>query len=238
MLPLSDVEKPDRTPIFNWLIIAANIAVWVFIQGAMFDESTFLQSVCDWSFVPNAARELSQIAEWQFCRDYPRAPLLTAITAMFLHGGWGHIISNLWFLHIFGDNVEDRWGHLRYLFFYLLCGVAGTVMQFMMNPTSEIPNLGASGAISGISGAYLVFFPHHRVRTLFIFGFFWRIFELRAWFMLLYWLAFQVLGVLAPSAGNSGGVAYGAHLGGFAMGVFLALLTRGPQRRRRQTQWI
>ncbi len=151
-------------------------------------------------------------------------------TSMFLHGGWLHLISNMWFLWIFGDNVEDVLGKARYIVFYLLCGLAAALTHFAVEPGSTLPVLGASGAIAGVLGAYLVLFPGARVVTLVPVFFFLQIMELPAFLILGYWFVLQILAVSVAGLGpSSGGTAWWAHVGGFLTGVVLVLVMR-PRR--------
>jgi len=164
----------------------------------------------------------------------PQRALLPFFSAMFLHGGWMHLIGNMWFLWIFGDNVEDRVGHLRYLALYLCCGLAGSVMYVLLSLESSVPSLGASGAIAGVMGAYLITYPRARVMTLIpIFIFFTRV-EIPAYLILVYWFLLQFLSGVASInvPDQTGGVAWFAHVGGFAAGIPLMLILR-PARRAR-----
>lgn len=147
--------------------------------------------------------------------------LVTLLTSMFLHGGIAHVLGNMLFLHIFGDNLEDRLGHIGYLIYYLVSGVAGSVAQIWADPSSTIPMLGASGAIAGLMGGYLVLFPRHRIDVLIPWGFWFEELTLPAWTMLIYWIIFQVFGSLGSLGVDGGGIAYMAHVGGFAAGVVL-----------------
>ena len=165
--------------------------------------------------------------------------LLPFFTSMFLHGGWMHLIGNMWFLWIFGDNVEDRVGHLRYLFLYLCCGLAGAVTYVYFSLQSSVPSLGASGAIAGVMGAYLVTFPRARVLTLVPIFFFLTTVEIPAFLILIYWFLLQFLngvGSIALAEQGGGGVAWFAHVGGFLAGIPLMLLLR-PRRRFRSPAW-
>jgi membrane associated rhomboid family serine protease len=147
------------------------------------------------------------------------------ITSMFLHGGWLHLLGNLWFLWVFGNNVEDSMGHARFVVFYLLCGVAAAAVQVAVNPGSVVPMVGASGAISGVMGAYIMLYPRVRVHM-----FTWIIIPFRfvmpAWLMLGYWFLLQVIGGLPTLQAESGGVAFWAHVGGFVAGMLLIWLFR------------
>jgi membrane associated rhomboid family serine protease len=151
--------------------------------------------------------------------------VLTPLTMMFLHGGWMHVLGNCLFLWVFGNNIEDSMGHFRFLAFYLICGFAAAAAHILVAPTSPIPTVGASGAISGILGAYLILYPRVRVRMLFIFIIFFRVFRIPAWLVLLYWFAMQVLSglpeLMRVRSDVSSGVAFWAHVGGFVAGVFL-----------------
>jgi membrane associated rhomboid family serine protease len=150
------------------------------------------------------------------------------LTSMFLHGGWFHLIGNMWFLWVFGNNVEDSMGHVRFLAFYLLCGVAAAATQTFMNPSSPIPMVGASGAISGVMGAYIVLYPRVRVHMLVFLGIFITRIVVPAYLMLGYWFVLQLLGGgLASEEG--GGVAFWAHAGGFLAGAILIHVFRDPE---------
>ncbi len=156
------------------------------------------------------------------------------ITSMFLHGGWMHVLGNMLFLWVFGDNVEDILGHWKYLIFYLLCGLAAGVAQLLMDPTSRVPMLGASGAIAGVMGAYLAKFPRSRVVMLTWFLFIFT-FDLPAWVMLIYWFALQLFGGYGSlTSATQGGTAFFAHVGGFIAGIGLIYLMGARQRYWRQ----
>jgi membrane associated rhomboid family serine protease len=153
-------------------------------------------------------------------------------TSMFVHGGWLHVLGNMWFLWIFGDNVEDILGHEKYLIFYLTCGVAAAVTQVYFNLDSQVPMIGASGAIAGVMGAYMIKFPHSRIRTL-VFMLFIFFIDVPAWFMLIYWFAVQFfsgIGSIAQNTANTGGTAFFAHVGGFLTGMLLINLLGTRQR--------
>jgi membrane associated rhomboid family serine protease len=165
--------------------------------------------------------------------------LENVLTSMFLHANWLHVAGNMLFLWVFGDNVEDILGHGKYLLFYLLCGVAAGFAQVLFDPFSRLPIVGASGAIAGVMGAYLVKFPRSRVRMFFFFLFFFR-FELPAWFMLAYWFALQILGGFGGMTETSqGGTAFFAHVGGFVAGIALIHLMGARTRfsRRKDLYW-
>jgi membrane associated rhomboid family serine protease len=226
MFPVND-ENPTRGPApINIIIIILNFIVFA-LQVFYGD-----QFVLRWAFTP------ARLSAFLNGSEDPQV-LLTLFSAMFMHGSIAHILGNMLFLWIFGDNIEDQFGHLRYLIFYLLCGIIATFAQYGIDPSSPIPNLGASGAIAGVLGAYLLMFPRARV-NLFVWplsvalAIFTRSPYLRlpAWLMLGLWFAMQVLlGVEGLSTMGEGGVAFWAHVGGFVAGVVLALFFR-PSRRR------
>jgi membrane associated rhomboid family serine protease len=160
------------------------------------------------------------------------AALVPLFTSMFLHGGWLHLIGNMWFLWIFGDNVEDTLGSVRYFFFYLLCGLGAGIVHWLSQPASPVPTVGASGAIAGVLGAYAVLFPGARVLTLVPVFFVIQLVEVPAILLLALWFLLQLLtGAVAPLHGTSGGVAWGAHVGGFLLGLLAVLFFR-PSRVR------
>ncbi|MEN3335027.1 MAG: hypothetical protein V7641_4392 [Blastocatellia bacterium] len=170
----------------------------------------------------------------------PEAPgpspiYLTLLTAMFMHGGWMHILGNMLYLWIFGDNIEDNFGHVKFVIFYLICGFAASFAQIAAAPSSPIPSLGASGAIAGVLGAYLVMFPRNRVRNIVFLGFFITTIELPAVIVLGFWIVIQIFSQYTASfshTAESGGVAYMAHIGGFATGLLLSFIFRNRQTRR------
>jgi membrane associated rhomboid family serine protease len=158
-----------------------------------------------------------------------KANQITWITHMFLHSGWLHLIGNMWFLWIFGDNVEDSMGHARFVLFYLLCGLAAAGLQVAASPASPIPMVGASGAIGGVMGAYVMLYPRVRVHLLLWLGFYVTTVDVPAAFMLFYWFALQLLGGAVGMAAEGGGVAFWAHVGGFVAGMLLVLVFRDPE---------
>ena len=229
MFPVGDDNPTLRTPLVTIAIIVTVIAIWVFVQGAGFDEVTLATTVCDWGLVP---AELTRMREVGFA--VPIGPgmacviddlpinWLTPLLSMFLHGSWGHVLSNSLFLWVFGNNVEDVMGRLRFLAFYLICGFVASAAHVLVDGASPVPTVGASGAISGALGAYLLLYPRAPVRM-----FFPPIFLVRipAWLVLIWWFAIQFLSglpqLLAPAPTISGGIAVWAHIGGFAAGVLL-----------------
>ena len=230
MFPLRDENPTELTPIITFLLLVANVAAWLLLQGAG-SADALTASVCTYGAIPGEITgRLSEFGgidfgDGQTCAfgGIERGALFTS---MFMHGGWMHLIGNMWFLWIFGNNVEDSMGHIRYIVFYLLCGLAAGLAQVVANPGSPIPMVGASGAISGVMGGYLLLYPRVRVHTLFIVGLIF-VRALPAWFLLIYWFAIQVLsGAMTPADG--GGVAFWAHAGGFVAGLALIY----PFRRR------
>ncbi|HXH11403.1 MAG TPA: rhomboid family intramembrane serine protease [Alphaproteobacteria bacterium] len=164
--------------------------------------------------------------------------LFPLFTSMFLHGGWVHLLGNMLYLWIFGDNIEDRLGHARFLLFYLLCGLAAALAQIYLNPTSRIPMVGASGAIAGVLGGYLLLFPHSRVLALVPVFFFLHFIEIPAFVFLIFWFLMQFLSgaaSIAPTQETVGGVAWWAHIGGFVSGLALAYVF--PKRKRQVWSW-
>jgi membrane associated rhomboid family serine protease len=163
------------------------------------------------------------------CLTDPGRQVSNVFTSMFLHGSWMHLLGNMWFLWLFGNNIEDSMGRVRFVVFYLLCGVAAALTQVATGPASGIPMVGASGAISGVMGAYLLLYPRVRVYTLLPLGFFFTTIALPAWTMLLYWIGIQTLsGVVGLFGEERGGVAFWAHIGGFVAGILLVKLFARP----------
>lgn len=204
MIPLRDINPTRRFAFITYLLIAVNIAVFLLVD--VNDTS--------YALIPN---EISNGHR-----------LETLISAMFLHANLIHVGGNMLFLWIFGNNVEDRLGHILYLIFYLLAGIAGSLLQVLIDPTSTIPNVGASGAISGVLGAYLLWFPKARVVALVFLGIFITVLRFPAWIFIGYWAGLQIVlglaGLAASPGGQSGGVAYFAHIGGFLTGLTVGLL--------------
>lgn len=211
MIPLRDDIPHRRKPVVNYLLIAANVAVFG------------LQLVLGGSMEQFAALPRTIAHGHRF---------YTVFTSMFMHGGVFHILGNMWFLYIFGDNVEDTFGHLGYLLVYLVAGVCGTGLQILVSASSRIPMVGASGAISGVLGAYLVLYPRARVLTLLPIFIFIQLINIPAFVFLGFWIVVQLLsGFAAPRSG--GGVAFYAHIGGFGFGVLMGFLARLFRPRRR-----
>jgi membrane associated rhomboid family serine protease len=235
MIPISDENPTLRFPVVTVMLLIALGAVWVFVQHAGFDPIALAASTCNWGLVPGELTHRARVGlgiplgQGLSCvvDDDPRN-ILTPLTSMFLHGGWGHLLGNGLFLWVFGNNVEDSMGRGRFIVFYLLCGLAAAGAQIAINPASPVPMVGASGAISGVLGAYLILYPRVRVNVLFFFIIFFRVFQVPAWMMLLWWIGLQVLSGLPQLSSVrpdvSAGVAVWAHIGGFAAGVILIKL--------------
>jgi membrane associated rhomboid family serine protease len=231
MIPLGDEGTPPQRglPIVNLTIILVNILVFL-VQLRLGDSFTY-----GWSLIP---REITTgqdlIGNFQvpgidgtitLTADPLGNPYVTLLTSMFMHGGWLHIGSNMLFLFIFGDNVEDNMGHLKYLFFYLLCGFGADFTQiFLGGPDSIIPNLGASGAIAGVLASYLILFPQARIRALIFFGYFITITYVSAMIMIGIWILTQVASIFLQEDTAGGGVAFWAHIGGFIAGIVLTFV--------------
>lgn len=221
MIPLRDSTPSDTVPIVNYALIATNCLVFMFelSLGRHLDAFIF-----QYGLVP--ARFLDLLHSGQF----HAAAVLPMFTSMFLHGGWLHLLGNILFLYIFGDNVEDRFGHGWYLLFYLVAGLAAGATQTYFNSGSEMPMVGASGAIAGVLGSYVFMFPHAKVTTLIPIFFFFQIVELPAFLFLGIWFVMQAIsGLLSLGIGSdAGGVAWWAHIGGFAAGAVLFPFLRKP----------
>lgn len=206
MIPLRDTVRSRRFPLVNWIIILANAAA--FYYELRIGPPALNGFIHTWGLVPARFWVEPQV-EW-----------IALFSAMFLHGGWLHIVSNLWILFIFGDNVEDRMGGIKYLVFYLLSGVAAGLLQAFLLPESTVPMIGASGAIAGVLGAYLVLYPGARILSLVPILFIFTLIEIPAAFFLLFWFASQLFsGVLSLSGASGSGIAWWAHIGGFLFGM-------------------
>ena len=219
MIPLRDIIPSRTTPVVTIAIIAINAVAWVY--EIMMPEPVLHDFLREYGVVPAALRES------------------TFLTSMFLHGSWSHVIGNMWYLWIFGDNVEDRMGHGRFIAFYLLCGIGAALGHVWAEPTSFLPTIGASGAIAGVMGAYFVLYPRSRVLTLIPLIIFWDIIELPAILLLGFWFLMQLfsagaIAVTANTAG-SGGVAFVAHIAGFVLGMLGVFAFR---KRQPPVEWL
>ncbi len=220
MIPLKDENPSNTIPIVNVSLILANIFVFIYqyFVAPGGPSALFYQLGC----IPYEFSHISDIG--------PPALIpvpLTILSAMFVHGGLIHLISNMLFLWIFGDNVEDRLGHLRYLLFYLVCGIAASLSHIATNFDSQIPSIGASGAVAGVMGAYMFLFPKARIRTLMIWLIFIQVIRIPAIIILGYWILIQVLsGFVEYGAQSGSGIAWFAHIGGFVTGFLLIIMMK------------
>lgn len=235
MIPIGDENKTFRTPLVTYLLLLALLAVWLWIQGGGFNERTLAATVCNLGLVPGElTRQASvgtsvPIGPGLACVvDREAINLATPFTSMFLHGSWGHLLGNALFLWVFGNNVEDSMGRVRFLVFYVACGLAAAAAQVLVGPASPVPMVGASGAISGVLGGYLILYPKVRVKVLFIWVIFIQIIRIPAFLVLLWWIGYQVVLGLPQITSRSGepasGVAFWAHIGGFVAGMLLIKL--------------
>jgi membrane associated rhomboid family serine protease len=221
--PVRDDNPTRGTSLATIALIATNLAAWALVQGFGFDDERLAASVCRLGAIPGALLGTlprgTQVDLGGYVCALPAQPdWATVITSMFMHGSWPHILGNMWFLWLFGDNVEDVMGHARFALFYLLCGVAAFAAQALADSHSAMPMVGASGAIGGVLGAYARLYPRARVHVVGIFFVFIRRFVVPAAVVLGIWFLIQLLdGVLAPPA--AGGVAFWAHVGGFLTGL-------------------
>jgi membrane associated rhomboid family serine protease len=240
MFPYKDENPTYLTPLVTLAVIAVNVAVWLLIQGAG-TLPALPRSVCELGLIPGELLgrvppgHSVPVGPGVACVIGGQPNWVTPVTSMFLHGGWFHLLGNMWFLWVFGNNIEDAMGHVRFTVFYLVCGVLAAAAQVLADPSSPVPMVGASGAISGVMGAYLVLYPRVRVHTLVFLGFFITRWTLPAYVMLLYWALIQLVGTLPSLVGvqAGGGVAFMAHLGGFAAGLVLIKLFARPEFVRR-----
>ena len=226
MFPYHDENETQRTPYVTVAIIVVTVAVWLLVQGAGMGIA-LARSVCELGLIPGeltmalAPGTAFPMGDNIVCLTQPGRQLTNLLFSMFLHGSWMHLLGNMWFLWLFGNNVEDSMTRPRFLAFYLLSGLGAAFAQVIANPVSEVPMVGASGAISGVMGAYLVLFPRARVYTIVVLGFLIQSIALPAWGMLIYWMFLQVVGGLSSvvSHQSGGGVAFWAHVGGFVVGI-------------------
>ncbi|MGJ8612536.1 MAG: rhomboid family intramembrane serine protease [Octadecabacter sp.] len=208
MFPIRDHNPSERTPYVTYLLIAINVAVFAWQYGALQDVSASNQFLIDYAF-------------WPMLFDQ-HSGHVGMFTHMFLHGGFMHLAGNMLFLWIFGDNMEEEMGHIPFAIFYVLSGLAAAYLQYLPNPTSTVPMVGASGAIAGVMGGYLLMFPKAKVDVLIIFVVFFRIFPIPSFIVLGVWMGLQVFNGLGSDL-NGGGTAYWAHVGGFIAGMVMTL---------------
>ena len=222
MIPLHDTIPSRSWPLVTFLLIVVNVLVFLYelSLGPVLDRFLLI-----YGFIPERYLRIAQVDPWNLSVRF--GPMLTS---MFLHGGWLHLIGNMWMLWIFGDNVEDRLGKGRYLLYYLVCGLAAVYLHYLTGPLSRIPVVGASGAIAGVMGGYFVLFPHARIVALIPIFFFLHVITVPAVLFLAFWFFMQLFnGMVATAASFGGGVAWWAHVGGFLAGGLMIL----PFRRSR-----
>lgn len=220
MIPLRDVNPTYRFPFVNYALIAINVLAFLFELSL--EPNLFNRFIYTFGVVP------ARLTAALHLFDVDAIVIVSLFTSMFLHGGFMHLLGNMWFLHVFGDNVEDRLGHARYALFYVVAGLAAAFTQVVINPASQIPMVGASGAIAGVMGAYVFLYPHARVLTLIPIFFFMEMAVLPAYIFLGFWFMMQMVsGMLSLGiASDAGGVAWWAHIGGFACGAVLVPFLR------------
>lgn len=234
MFPIRDDNPHFLTPYTTFGLIGLNLLAWVFLQGMGF-EPALSGSVCRYALVPGdllgslPPGSHFQVGPGVECQVGSNPAWYTLFSSMFMHGGWLHLLGNMWFLWIFGNNVEDSMGHFRFAVFYLLCGLAAAGLEMALTNNPEVPMVGASGAIGGVMGAYILLFPRVQVHLLIFFGFFFTTIAVPAIFMLGYWFALQLLGGFTSVTAEGGGVAFWAHVGGFVAGAVLIYLFRDPR---------
>ena len=234
MIPLRDDNPTLGTSIATFIVIGANVAAWITVQGLGL-EPALARSVCELGAIPGAL--LGNVPPGVAVPLGPGVECVvgspgwyTLFTSMFMHGGWFHILGNLWFLWVFGDNVEDAMGPVRFALFYVICGIAAALAHVASSPDSAVPVVGASGAIGGVMGAYAALYPRAPVHILVPLGFFFYRMVVPAYLMLGYWFLLQILGGIPALQGAGGGVAFWAHVGGFAAGIALLPLFRVRER--------
>lgn len=226
MFPLRDDNPHFLTPYVTGAIIALNILAWVLLQG-MGSEPALARSICLLGLTPGEllntlpAGTQVRIGPQTYCVLSESSSAYTLLTSMFMHGGWMHLIGNMWFLWVFGNNVEDSMGHARFALFYLICGLAAALGQVLADPRSGIPMVGASGAVGGVMGAYVVLYPRVHVHMLIFLGIFFTTIAVPAVFMLGYWFVVQLIGGFGSIGAEGGGTAFWAHVGGFVAGAAL-----------------
>jgi membrane associated rhomboid family serine protease len=226
MFPYRDDNPAIHTSFATFTIIGLNIMSWAVLQGFGSDP-TLIRSICEYGLIPGEllgklvpGSEI-QLGNGHACVIADQANWLSPLTSMFMHGGWLHITVNMWFLYLFGDNVEDAMGPGRFFIFYLICGLGAVAVQLLSNPSSAVPMIGASGAIGGVMGGYALLYPKAPVHMLVFLGFFFFRIVVPAYFMLGYWFLLQLLSALPTIGKDAGGVAFWAHVGGFLTGIIL-----------------
>ncbi|MAF83917.1 MAG: rhomboid family intramembrane serine protease [Gammaproteobacteria bacterium] len=234
MFPIRDDNPHFLTPYVTYAIIGLNLLAWALLQG-LGGEPKLAMSVCTLGLIPGdllntvPAGTSFQISPNLWCNITEDSSWHTILTSMFMHGGWLHLLGNMWFMWIFGNNVEDSMGHGRFIVFYLLCGVVAAVFQIMSNTESAVPMVGASGAIGGVMGAYVLLYPRVHVHMFVFLGFFVTTFAMPAMFMIGYWFLLQLVGGVGSIGAHGGGTAFWAHIGGFVAGAVLVIFFKDPK---------
>lgn len=224
IFPIRDENPQIYVPYVTYLFIALNVLAWIVLQG-MGGEPALTQSICQFGLIP------ADLTSQEFVRTRPVCAIdgnpdwYSLISAVFMHGSWMHLIGNMWFLWIFGNNVEDSMGSARFAMFYLICGLAASATQIFADTGSVVPMVGASGAIGGVMGAYIVLYPKVHVHMFFLF----RTFAIPAFLMLGYWIVTQLIGGFSSIGVVGGGVAFWAHAGGFLAGMALILVFKNEE---------
>lgn len=206
MFPIRDHNPSEKTPYITYILIAANVVIFLMYWPLFSDERALFRFWLDWALIPENVSD--------------GRGLHGLFTSMFLHGGFWHLGGNMLFLWIYGDNLEEDLGHFGFLAFYITCGIGAGLVHVMAEPSSVVPTVGASGAIAGVMGAYLLMYPKAKIDVLFIFVVFFKIWPIRAWIILGLWFALQLFGGFNTSPGGAG-IAYWAHIGGFVIGAIL-----------------
>ncbi len=253
MFPIRDENPTVHTPYVTYILIGMNLAVWFFVQGFGQDPA-MAKSFCYYALIPGdllgmvAPGTVIPVGQGLGCPIDGDAQFSTLVSSMFMHGGWLHLAGNMLFLWVFGDNVEDVMGPARFALFYVVCGLAAAAAQILSDTTSLIPMVGASGAIGGVMGAYAILFPRARVHLLIILIIYVTTISVPAIFMLGYWFLLQLISGIVSLGDTGGGVAFWAHIGGFAAGLLLAIPLRRAdlmqareqlnERRRASHRWM
>jgi membrane associated rhomboid family serine protease len=244
MFPYRDENETQHTPYITVAIIALNVLAWLVVQGAG-RPLAVAESVCNLGLIPGELTgslppgSALEMGRGLVCETDAGREVSHLVTSMFLHGSWLHLLGNMWFLWLFGNNIEDSMGPGRFVVFYVLGGLGAALAQVAIDPASNIPMVGASGAISAVMGAYLILYPHVRVFAMVPLGFVLTSVALPAWVMLIYWMVIQFFGGLQSIGGVGGGTAFWAHVGGFVAGVVLIKLFARPDyvREHRSHHW-
>lgn len=229
MFPIRDDNPQINTPIATYVLIALNAFAWIVLQG-MGSSEHLNASICQYGLIPvELFPSTSAASSSPICGAHSTSAWSSVFSSMFMHGGWMHLLGNMWFLFVFGDNVEDSMGPLRFTIFYVLCGLCAAAAQVAIQPDSAIPMVGASGAIGGVMGAYIMLYPRVHVHMAVILVVIFWTFRIPAIAMLGYWIVLQFIGGLSSLGASGGGVAFWAHVGGFVGGAVLVWLFKDEE---------